>query len=40
MKWGVIKLAVQDLVTNDLVDEINRFNLNQIVDDAKAYRFH
>lgn len=42
LKWGVIKerIAVQDLVTNELIDEINSFDSNQVAADAKAYRFH
>lgn len=42
LKWGVIKerIAVQDLVTNGLIDEINSFDSNQVAADAKAYRFH
>jgi NitT/TauT family transport system substrate-binding protein len=41
LKWGVIKekVSAQDLITNDLIDEINRFEVNKIVDEAKAYRF-
>jgi len=39
-KWGVIKgkVSTQDLITNELIDEINRFEVNKIVDEAKAYR--
>jgi NitT/TauT family transport system substrate-binding protein len=42
LKWGVIKekIAAQDLITNELIDDINRFDSNQVVADAKAYRFH
>jgi NitT/TauT family transport system substrate-binding protein len=41
LKWGVIKekVGVQDLITNEFIDEINRFDVNKIVDEAKAYRF-
>jgi len=41
LKWGVIKekVGVQDIVTNELIDEINRFEVNKIADEAKAYRF-
>jgi hypothetical protein len=41
LKWGVIKekVSAQDLITNDLIDEINRFEVNKIADEAKAYRF-
>jgi len=41
LKWGVIKekISAQDLITNELIDEINRFEVNKIADQAKAYRF-
>jgi len=41
LKWGVIKekISAQDLITNELIDEINRFDSNKIVADARAYRF-
>lgn len=41
LKSGVIKekVGTQDLITNDLIDEINRFDVNQIADEAKVYRF-
>ena len=40
LKWGVIKqkVAVQDVITNDLIDEINRFDVNQTVTIAKSYK--
>jgi NitT/TauT family transport system substrate-binding protein len=40
LKWGVInaKVTPQDLVTNELIPEINRFDANAIVADAKAYQ--
>ncbi len=40
-KWGVIKesLRVQDIVTNELIDEINNFDSNSVVAEAKIYRF-
>ncbi|MEX3980520.1 hypothetical protein AB4Y45_16260 [Paraburkholderia sp. EG287A] len=39
-KWGVTKakLAPNDLMTNDLITEINAFNQNEIIAMAKAYR--
>jgi NitT/TauT family transport system substrate-binding protein len=42
LKWGVVKerIAAQDLITNELIDEINSFDSNKVVADAKAYRFH
>ena len=41
LKWGVIKerIRAQDLITNELIDEINRFDSNKVAADAKAYRF-
>jgi NitT/TauT family transport system substrate-binding protein len=41
LKWGVIKekVAAQDLITNELIDEVNRFDSNKIVAEAKTYRF-
>ncbi len=40
LKWGIIKQAVEarDLITNELIDEINRFDPNQVAAEAKAYR--
>jgi NitT/TauT family transport system substrate-binding protein len=42
LKWGVIKekVAAQDLITNELIDEINRFDPDKVMADAKGYRFH
>jgi len=42
LKWGVIKqkVNVKDLVTNELIDEINKFDESRIVAEAKAYRPH
>ena len=39
-KWGVIKqrVDVKDLITNELINEINKFDPNQIAADAKAYK--
>jgi NitT/TauT family transport system substrate-binding protein len=39
--WGVIKekLSAQDLISNELIDEINNFDPNSVVAEAKAYRF-
>jgi len=41
VKWKVIgaRVPVTELVTNDLIDEINRFDPAQIAADAKAYRY-
>lgn len=40
LRTGVIKQAVtaQDLVTNDLIDEINRFDPERIAAEARAYK--
>ena len=40
LKWGIIKEKVdgRDLITNELIDEINRFDPAPVVADAKAYR--
>ena len=40
LKWGVIKqrVAARDLVTNELIEEINRFDSGKVVADAKAYK--
>jgi len=42
LKWGVIKerVGAQDLITNELIDEINRFDSNNVMAAAKAYRLH
>jgi len=39
-KWGVIKEKVdaKDLITNELIDEINKFDASKIVAEAKAYK--
>ena len=39
-KWGVIKqkVDVKDLVTNEFIDEINKFDPNQIAATARAYK--
>ncbi|MBI3710390.1 MAG: ABC transporter substrate-binding protein [Proteobacteria bacterium] len=41
LKWGVIKEKVeaQDLVTNELIAEINNFDAARIAADAKAYSY-
>ncbi|HEV8725562.1 MAG TPA: ABC transporter substrate-binding protein [Candidatus Binatia bacterium] len=40
LKWGVIKDKVEakDLITNELIDEINKFDAGKIVAEAKAYK--
>ena len=39
-KWGVIKEKVdaKDLITNDLIDEINKFDAGKIAAEAKTYK--
>jgi NitT/TauT family transport system substrate-binding protein len=41
VKWGVItqKVPTTDLVTNDLIEEINRMDVGKIAAEAKAYRY-
>jgi NitT/TauT family transport system substrate-binding protein len=40
LKWGVIKEKVEgrDLITTELIDEINRFDPAPVLAEAKAYR--
>lgn len=40
-KWGVIKEKVdaRDLISNELIGEINNFDPNKIAAEAKAYKF-
>ncbi|MGE5048953.1 MAG: ABC transporter substrate-binding protein [Deltaproteobacteria bacterium] len=40
LKWKVIKEKVPatDLVTNDMIDEVNRFDASRIAADARAYK--
>jgi len=40
VKWKVIpaKVAANQMVTNDLIDEINRFDASQVAAQAKTYR--
>ncbi len=39
-KWGILKgkVAVRDLITNDLIAEINDFDAAQVIGEAKAYK--
>ena len=41
LKWGVVKqkVDVHDLITNELIDEINRFDAAKIAADAKTYTY-
>lgn len=40
LEWGVIraKVPTSDLITNDLIDDVNRFDAARITAEAKAYR--
>ena len=40
LKWGVIsmKIKVEDVITNDLIDDINRFDADKLARDAKVFR--
>jgi len=40
LKWGIIKQPVDsnDLITNELIDEINRFDAAKITAEAKSYK--
>jgi hypothetical protein len=41
VKWSVItqKVPTSDLITNDLIDEINRMDVGKIAAEAAAYRY-
>jgi NitT/TauT family transport system substrate-binding protein len=41
VKWGVItqKVPTSDLITNDLIEDINRMDVAKIAAEAKAYRY-
>ena len=41
MKWGVItqKVPTSDLITNDMIEEVNRMDVGKIAAEAKAYRY-
>ena len=40
LKWGIIKEKVEakDIVTNDLIDDINKFDAGKVTAQAKAYK--
>ncbi len=40
LKWGIIKqkVDVKDLVTNEYIEEINKFDASAIAAQAKAYK--
>jgi NitT/TauT family transport system substrate-binding protein len=41
VKWGVItqKVPTSDLITNDLIEDVNRMDVGKIAAEAKAYRY-
>ena len=41
VKWGVItqKVPTSDLITNDMIEEVNRMDVGKIAAEAKAYRY-
>lgn len=41
LKWGVLKQKVEtsDLITNELIEEINRLDAAKIASEAKAYTY-
>ncbi len=41
VKWGVItqKVPTSDLITNDMIEEVNRMDAGKIAAEAKAYRY-
>jgi len=41
LKWGIVKEKVdaKDLVTNELIDDINKFDAAKVAAEAKAYRY-
>jgi NitT/TauT family transport system substrate-binding protein len=40
LKWGVLKQPVKadDVVTNDLIDDINKFDPGEVAEEAKAWK--
>jgi hypothetical protein len=40
LAWNIIKTKVEsgDLITNELIDEVNRFDAARITAEAKAYK--
>ena len=41
LKWGVLKQKVEtsELITNELIDEINQLDAAKVIAEAKAYRY-
>jgi NitT/TauT family transport system substrate-binding protein len=42
LKWGIIKQKIDggELITNELIDEINRFDAAKVTAEARAYKSH
>jgi hypothetical protein len=42
VKQGVVKepVAGKELISNDWIDEINKFDMKALVAEAKAYKYH
>jgi len=40
LAWNIIKTKVEsgDLITNELIEEVNRFDAARITAEAKAYK--
>ena len=40
LKWNILKekADAKDLVTNDLIDDINKFDANAVTSEAKAWK--
>jgi NitT/TauT family transport system substrate-binding protein len=40
LKWNIIKQTVEsnDLITNELIDEMNKFDAAKVTAEAKAYK--
>ena len=40
LKWGIIKEKIdwRDLITNELIDDINKFDAAKVAAEAKGYK--
>jgi NitT/TauT family transport system substrate-binding protein len=40
LEWGIIeeRVRAQDLITSELIGEVNQFNVNEVMAPARAYR--
>jgi len=40
LKWGIIKDKIdwRDLITNELIDDVNRFDAAKITAEARGYK--